>query len=102
MKKNSRILIVLFVAIMLFTGCRKYFVNDKVEDNINNDNVKKEKTIIEAFTGIGIGLLASCLFSPDSTRRLIIIGAGIILICIGWYKKAKYDKQVIELLDKKL
>ncbi len=55
MKRNSRILIVLLVAIMLFTGCSKYFVIDKNKNNNNskNDDVKNEKTVIR------IGMMSS-------------------------------------------
>lgn len=54
MKRNSRILIILLIAMMLFTGCNKYFVNDnKVKNNSKNDDVKNEKTVIR------IGMMSS-------------------------------------------
>ena len=33
--------------------------------------IKKEKSIIEFFTGAGTGIIVSCLLSPDSIRRLL-------------------------------
>ena len=35
--------------------------------------LKREKSIIDFFTGAGTGLVASCLFSPYSAKRNVII-----------------------------
>ncbi len=53
MKKNSRILIVLFIAIMLFTGCSKYFVINNYKDIPGNNNANAKKTVIR------IGMMSS-------------------------------------------
>lgn len=58
--------------------------------------LKREKSIIDFFTGVGTGLVASCLFSPFSAKRSVIIMIGLVMISIGWYKKAKYDKTVFK------
>ena len=35
--------------------------------------IKKEKSIIDFFTGAGTGIIVSCLLSPDSIRRTVVI-----------------------------
>lgn len=61
--------------------------------------IKREKSVIDFFTGAGTGLVIACLLSPDSTRRTVVIIAGLVMIGIGWYKKAKYDKLVIKYVE---
>ena len=39
--------------------------------------IKHEKSIIDFFTGAGTGIVASCLFSPDSTVRTVAIIVGL-------------------------
>lgn len=56
--------------------------------------VKHEKTIIDFFTGAGTGIVVGCLFSPDSIKRTAAIIVGLVMICIGWYKKEKNDRLV--------
>lgn len=60
--------------------------------------IKREKSIIEWFTGVGTGLIISCLFSPISWRRTAVIIVGLIMIVIGWYKRAKYDEEVFQYM----
>ncbi|BCJ99523.1 helix-turn-helix domain-containing protein [Anaerocolumna chitinilytica] len=62
-------------------------------------NIRHEKSIIDFFTGAGTGIVISCLFSPLSIIRTVVILTGIAMIGIGWYRKAKYDKMVFQLLD---
>ena len=57
---------------------------------------KREKSVIDFFTGAGTGLVVSCLFSPSSAIRTIVIVIGLIMIGIGWYKKDKYDKKLFQ------
>lgn len=61
--------------------------------------VKREKTIIDFFTGAGTGIVVGCLFSPDSVRRTMVIIVGLIMICIGWYKKEKNDRVVLRHME---
>ncbi len=63
--------------------------------------IKHEKSIIEFFTGAGTGLIVSCLFSPDSTIRNVVIAIGIAMICIGWYRQSQSDRRVIEYVKEK-
>ena len=60
--------------------------------------MKKEKSIIEFFTGAGTGMIASCLLSPDSIRRTVVIMIGLVMIGIGWYKKTGYDRKVFRYM----
>jgi len=62
--------------------------------------IRREKTLIDMFTGAGTGIVASCLFSPQSTMRTIMILTGFVMIGVGWYKKAKYDQKVISYIEK--
>lgn len=61
--------------------------------------IKKEKSIVEFFTGAGIGIIVSCLFSPDSSMRTAAIIIGIVMVCIGWHKKSKSDKRVVQYIQ---
>ena len=58
------------------------------------NTMKREKSVIDFFSGAGTGIVASCLFSPNSTIRTIAIIIGLIMIGIGWYKKEKHERKV--------
>lgn len=73
----------------------------KADDNLMETlnyikNIKREKSIIDFFTGAGTGIVVSCIFSPYSVRRVIALLIGISMIGIGWYRKAKYDKMILQ------
>ncbi|MED9822299.1 MAG: helix-turn-helix transcriptional regulator [Christensenellales bacterium] len=61
--------------------------------------IKREKSVMDFFTGTGTGLIISCLFSPNSSARTAVILIGIAMICIGWYKKTKSDKIVLQYIE---
>ena len=61
--------------------------------------IKKEKSIIDFFTGAGTGIIVSCLLSPDSIRRTVVIIIGLVMIGIGWYKKTRYDNKVFRYIE---
>ena len=63
--------------------------------------IKKQKLIIDFFTGSGTGIIASCLFSPNSARRMVMIAVGFVMICIGWYKREKSDRLVFQCMEKR-
>ena len=63
-------------------------------------SLRREKGVIDMLTGAGTGIIVSCLFAPSSTRRSVMIAVGLILLCIGWYKKAKYDQKMISYIEK--
>ena len=60
--------------------------------------IKREKSVVDFFTGAGTGTIVSCLFSPDSSARTAAIIVGMIMVCIGWYKKSKSDKKVFQYM----
>ena len=62
------------------------------------ETIKHEKSVVDFFTGAGTGIVASCLFSPDSSIRTTAIIVGIIMIGIGWYKKSKNDKKIFQYM----
>ena len=61
--------------------------------------IKKEKSIIDFFTGAGTGIIVSCLLSPDSIRRTVVIIIGLVMIGTGWYKKTRYDNKVFKYME---
>ena len=61
--------------------------------------IKREKSVVDFFTGVGTGIIVSCLFSPDSSLRTAVIIVGIIMVCIGWYKKSKSDKKISRYIE---
>ena len=60
--------------------------------------IKHEKSVVDFFTGAGTGIIVSCLFSPNSSVRTTVIIVGIIMVCIGGYKKSKSDKRVFQYI----
>lgn len=62
-------------------------------------NIKREKNLMDFFTGSGTGMVVSCLFSPVSVVRTIIIVVGLTMIGIGWYKKSRSDKKIFHYLE---
>ena len=58
-----------------------------------------DKSIIDFFTGAGTGIIVSCLLSPDSIRRTVVIIIGLVMIGIGWYKKTRYDNKVFRYME---
>lgn len=69
----------------------------KADENIilSFDRVKKirkEKGISDFFCGAGTGILASTLYAPDNTRKLIVGLIGLVMIGVGWYFRSRYHK----------
>ena len=62
--------------------------------------IRREKSIIDFFTGAGTGIVVSCLFSPNSTIRTLAIMIGLVMIGIGWYKKEKNDRTVFQHMER--
>jgi transcriptional regulator with XRE-family HTH domain len=52
--------------------------------------IRREKALIDMFTGAGTGIVASSLFSPPSALRTMMILMGFIMISVGWYKSTTY------------
>lgn len=64
--------------------------------------IRREKRVSDFFGGAGTGILVSILYSPDSIRRTVAIFIAIIMICIGWYYRAKLDKYIIDKSEKQI
>lgn len=61
--------------------------------------VKHEQTLTDFFTGAGTGIVVSCLFSPSSTIRTVVIFISLAMIGTGWFRKARYDKKVLQYFN---
>ena len=62
-------------------------------------SLKREKSVIDFFTGAGTGVVITCLFSADTMARTVTIVLGVIMIGIGWYREAKYDKRLFRYMN---
>ena len=62
-------------------------------------SLKREKSVIDFFTGAGTGIVISCLFSADTMARTVTIVLGVVMIGIGWYREAKYDKRLFRYMN---
>ena len=62
-------------------------------------SLKREKSVIDFFTGAGTGIVITCLFSADTMARTITIVLGVVMIGIGWYREAKYDKILFRYMN---
>ena len=51
------------------------------------------------FTGAGTGIVITCLFSADTMVRTVTIVLGVVMIGIGWYQEAKYDKRLFRYMN---
>ena len=65
----------------------------KMDKSLFLGAMKKEKSHIGFFTGAGTGLILSCLYSPDSIKKIIVIIIGVIMTGIGWYKGAALNSR---------
>lgn len=63
--------------------------------------LKREKSVVDLFTGAGTGIVISCLFSANTMARTITIIGGVLMIGIGWYREAKYDKKLFHYMNEK-
>ena len=60
--------------------------------------LKREKSVIDFFTGAGTGIVITGLFSADTMARTVTIALGVVMIGIGWYREAKYDKKLFRYM----
>ena len=72
------------------------------KERISGREVERERTIIDSFTGAGTGILLSCVWAAESVQKIIVLLVGLGLISIGWFKKYKYDKKILEYVEKNL
>ena len=70
------------------------------KERISGREIERERTIIDSFTGAGTGILLSCVWAAESIQKIIVLLVGLGLISIGWFKKYKYDKKILEYVEK--
>ena len=61
--------------------------------------IRRGKALADRCAGAGTGIVVSCLFSTRSAIRMVMILTGLILICVGWYIKARYDQRMLSYLE---
>ena len=69
-------------------------------ERISGREIERERRIIDSLTGAGTGVLFSCVWSADSVQKIVVLIVGLGLISIGWYKKYKYDKKILEYIER--
>lgn len=72
------------------------------KERISGREIERERRIIDSFTGAGTGILLSCVWAAESVQKIIVLLVGLGLISIGWFKKYKYDKKILEYVEKEI
>lgn len=70
------------------------------KERISGREIERERTIIDSLTGAGTGVLFSCVWSANSVQKMVVLMVGLGLISIGWFKKYKYDKKILEYIER--
>ncbi|WP_462273744.1 helix-turn-helix transcriptional regulator [Filifactor alocis] len=78
---------------------------EKADDNLYcsirmMQKIKKRVSVADSFSGAGVGLLLSCLFSSNSDRRTIAIVVALILLAVGYVFKVGNEKMIWSLFEK--
>ena len=66
-------------------------------DVLIKEDVKMVKTMDKERV-LGTGIVITCLFSADTMARTVTIALGVVMIGIGWYREAKYDKKLFRYM----
>lgn len=60
---------------------------------LNTDKkLKSQKFLSEMLGGGGTGIILSILYAPDTTIKSITAVIGFVMVCCGWYFRAKLEK----------
>ena len=62
--------------------------------------VKREKAVNHFFASAGTGLVASCVISPASATRTVILIVGFLMILIGWWRQSRWEEKMLSCLAK--
>ena len=62
--------------------------------------VKREKAVNHFFASAGTGLVASCVISPASATRTVILIVGFLMILIGWWRQSRWEEKTLSCLAK--
>lgn len=73
---------------------------DEADNNIisilkDKELLLRQKRFSDFFGGAGTGILVSTLYSPDVTRKIITICIALAMISIGWFLRAKLDRNIL-------
>lgn len=60
---------------------------------------RKGTSVDDAMVSAGTGILFSCLLSPNSVIRFIMVLLAALLILIGRHNKSKRDKQLLRYIQ---
>lgn len=78
--------------------CEK--TNVTIIDLIKKDrSLKRQKFISEMAGGGGIVILLSLLYAPDTAKKMIIAIIAFLMICCGWYCRARIEKSSFSYQD---
>ena len=44
--------------------------------------------------------MLSCVWAAESVQKIAVLIVGLGLISIGWFKKYKYDKKILEFVER--
>ena len=78
----------------------KKMIETMDKERISGREIERERTIIDSFTGAGTGILLSCVWAAESVQKIVVLIVGLGLISIGWFKKYKYDKKILEYVER--
>ena len=56
----------------------------------------KKKKLIDFLEGGGTGILVSIIFSPDGPRKTAALIVGLVMLCVGWFFRAKYERYILQ------
>ena len=54
--------------------------------------LRRKKFWSELLGGGGTGILLSQVYAPDTPGKAAVIIAGVVMICLGWFFRAKLEK----------
>ena len=75
------------------------FLEKRIDVQYNLINLCQYPNREGLFTGAGTGIVITCLFSADTMVRTVTIVLGVVMIGIGWYREAKYDKRLFRYMN---
>ncbi len=55
-------------------------------------SIRRAKKISDMLYGAGTGILISTIYAPDTTRKIITVALGLMLLCLGQYKRGKSEQ----------
>ena len=56
----------------------------------------EEKEADRFFGGRRNRILVSIIFSPDGPRKTAALIVGLVMLCVGWFFRAKYERYILQ------